>query len=148
MTRCDIEHSGMNHEVCLEMANSLHQLHSSSLGLPPASYVYSLAPCGDDVLSVISSDNSLRYFDRQTLQLLPDGVFSSIHLRGGDDSGVTCLCPVNSGNQNLLATCGRDGIARLWDLRERRRDAVARFSTGKPKILLRSGYQSVSPTFI
>ncbi|KAK2809255.1 hypothetical protein FQN50_003896 [Emmonsiellopsis sp. PD_5] len=103
----------------------LHQKSQSSLALAPGSYIYSLCQSGADALAAISSDNSLRCFDRQTLHLLPDGVFKDVHPgRGG---GVTCVREVHptvSGGKNLIATSGRDGTVKVWDTRNARRDAV------------------------
>ncbi|KAK2784918.1 hypothetical protein FQN53_008104 [Emmonsiellopsis sp. PD_33] len=103
----------------------LHQKSQSSLALAPGSYIYSLCQSGADALAAISSDNSLRLFDRQTLHLLPDGVFKDVHPgRGG---GVTCVREVHptvSGGKNLIATSGRDGTVKIWDTRNAKRDAV------------------------
>lgn len=115
------------------MANSLVQLHQSALGLSEGAYIYSLASCGDVALAAISSDNSLRCFDRRTLKLMPDGASGPIHVGQEDASGATCLCEVSSGNEAapLLATSGRDGSVKVWDIRTAKRGAVAEFSTGK-----------------
>ncbi|EEH15897.1 hypothetical protein PABG_05984 [Paracoccidioides brasiliensis Pb03] len=105
----------------------LHQKGQSSLSLPAGNYIYSLCQSGDDALVAISSDNSLRRFDRQTLNILPDGIFENIHPgRGG---GVTCVCEVHTtafGGKNLVATSGRDGTIKLWDVRDKRTDAAVK----------------------
>ncbi|KAK2805906.1 hypothetical protein FQN51_008680 [Onygenales sp. PD_10] len=110
----------------------LHQKSQSSLALAPGSYIYSLCQSGADALAAISSDNSLRLFDRQTLHLLPDGVFKDVHPgRGG---GVTCVREVHptvSGGKNLIATSGRDGTVKIWDTRNAKRDAVLTVTAGK-----------------
>lgn len=111
------------------MFNLLRQLQTPSLGLPSDAYIYSLSPCGNDALAVISSDNSLRCFDRRTLQLLPNGVKTSIHTGKKDDVGPTGLCPVSSGS-NVLATSGRDGMVKVWDARAQGEGPVSTFSTG------------------
>lgn len=98
------------------MANILRQLNSPDLGLPADAYIYSLSPCGDDALAVVSSDNSLRCFDRQTLQLLPNGVKASIHTGHKDEVGPTGLCQASDGS-HVLATSGRDGAVKVWDIR-------------------------------
>lgn len=125
----------------------LRQQHSSSLSLPSGNYIYSLARCGTtgDSLAAISSDDSLRIFDRQTLQLRGGG--------GGDcfannihKGGVTSLCDVGDGNggdeaggnnDNLLATGGRDGRVRLWDVR----------GEGKPVVEFQTGGRFISSFF-
>lgn len=112
-------------------SHHLRQQSSSSLSLPQGSYIYSLCRNGDGALAVISSDDSLRSFDRQTLQLLPDGVIADTH--SSSQGGVTCLCEVGAGNagrDGLMATAGRDGFVKLWDSRTARSDPVASFSTG------------------
>lgn len=110
----------------------LHQKSQSSLALPAGSYVYSLCQSGIDALAAISSDNSLRRFDRETLNVLPDGVFADIH--PGHGGGVTCVCEVDPSGvegKNMIATSGRDGTVKLWDVRNKRRDAVLTVTTGK-----------------
>ncbi|EEH09808.1 WD domain-containing protein [Histoplasma capsulatum G186AR] len=103
----------------------LHGKGQSSLSLPAGSYIYSLCQSGIDALAAISSDNSLRRFDRETLKVLPNGVFANIH--PGNSGGVTCVCevdPVVAEGKTLVATSGRDGTVKLWDSRDKRRDAV------------------------
>ncbi|PGH35339.1 hypothetical protein GX50_01803 [[Emmonsia] crescens] len=110
----------------------LHQKSQSSLALPAGSYVYSLCQSGIDALAAISSDNSLRRFDRETLNVLPDGVFADIH--PGHGGGVTCVCEVDPSGvegKNMIATSGRDGTVKLWDVRNKRRDAVLTVTTDK-----------------
>ncbi|KAL2370794.1 hypothetical protein RJ035_001439 [Blastomyces gilchristii] len=111
----------------------LHQTSQSSLSLPPGSYIYSLCQSGIDALAAISSDNSLRRFDRETLNVLPDGVFADIH-PGQDGGGVTCVCEVDPASvegKNIVATSGRDGTVKLWDVRGKRRDAVLTVTVDK-----------------
>ncbi|PGH04484.1 hypothetical protein GX51_03476 [Blastomyces parvus] len=111
----------------------LHQTSHSSLSLPPGSYIYSLCQSGIDALAAISSDNSLRRFDRETLNVLPDGVFANIH-PGQDGGGVTCVCEVDPASvegKNMVATAGRDGTVKLWDVREERRDAALAVTADK-----------------
>ncbi|OJD26146.1 hypothetical protein ACJ73_02473 [Blastomyces percursus] len=111
----------------------LHQTNQSSLSLPPGSYIYSLCQSGIDALAAISSDNSLRRFDRETLNVLPDGVFADIH-PGQDGGGVTCVCEVDPApveGKSMVATSGRDGTVKLWDVREKRRDAVLTVTADK-----------------
>ncbi|PGH28157.1 hypothetical protein AJ80_00047 [Polytolypa hystricis UAMH7299] len=105
----------------------LRQHHQSNLSLPSGSYIYNLCPTGGNAVAAISSDNSLRCFDRQTLTLLPNGVFEDIH------PGVTCLSEITGASgESLLATAGRDGTVKLWDLRGGKNAAAAMtFTTDK-----------------
>jgi WD40 repeat protein len=110
----------------------LFQRRQSSLSLPGGVYIYTLVQSGNDALAAISSDNSLRRFDRRTLQLLPDGVIEDTH--PAQRGGVACLCEVGVGNggaNDLLATAGGDGTVKLWDVRSGSRNRVVEFSTGK-----------------
>ncbi|KAF2399353.1 WD repeat protein [Trichodelitschia bisporula] len=106
-----------------------HQTASSDLHLPPDSYIYTFATTAPQVsprtdahsltptsrLAVISSDNSLRIFDPETLALRPDGVYANIH------TSVTCLTRFapTAADANIFLTAGRDGRVRGWDLRSR-----------------------------
>ncbi|KAL1387331.1 WD40-repeat-containing domain protein [Phyllosticta capitalensis] len=96
---------------------------ANDLGLPPDSYIYSLRAAGQDALAALSSDDSIRTFDRGSLKLLPDGVIQNAH------ASVTCLENWDD-EGNVLATCGRDGVVRFWDRRTRRE--VLRFEHSKP----------------
>ncbi|KAG5300613.1 WD domain-containing protein [Histoplasma ohiense] len=110
----------------------LHGKGQSSLSLPAGSYIYSLCQSGIDALAAISSDNSLRRFDRETLKVLPNGVFANIH--PGNGGGVTCVCevdPVVAEGKTLVATSGRDGTVKLWDARDKRRDEVLTATSAK-----------------
>lgn len=82
---------------------------TSSLSLPPDSYVYHIAQAGAG-LAAISSDDSLRIFDRSTLQLASGGIIEPAH------RGLTCLERV-AGDHHSIVTAGRDGFVRCWDLR-------------------------------
>ncbi|KAF3481290.1 WD domain-containing protein [Arthroderma uncinatum] len=105
----------------------LYSPSASSLSLPSESYIYSLCPSGASSLAAISSDNSLRRFDRNTLALLPDGVVKDTH-----PAGVSSLCTADG--DGLLATCGKDGTVKVWDGRSS--GAVAVFETEKGMPLL------------
>jgi WD repeat-containing protein 89 len=87
---------------------NFQQVASSSLSLPVQSYIYCLVPTSA-ALAAISSDDSLRVFDRQTLQLLFGGVIKT------RQEGITCLTRTND---DVLATAGRDGSVRTWDVRQ------------------------------
>ncbi|KAK7545035.1 WD domain protein [Phyllosticta citribraziliensis] len=98
-------------------------LATGDLDLPPDSYIYDLRPAGNAALAALSSDNSIRTFDRSSLKLLPDGLIQNAHdsvtsLENWDDEG------------NVLATSGRDGVVRFWDRRTRK--AVMQFVNPKP----------------
>jgi WD40 repeat protein len=103
----------------------LVQTLTSSLGLPPNSYIYkvlSTSPRQDplkynstDQLAAISSDDSLRFFDPATLQVLPDGIIENVN------KGITCLERVDDPESNLVATAGRDGMINFWDKRSRQK---------------------------
>jgi WD repeat-containing protein 89 len=95
---------------------------STSLNLPPDSYIYSFASLGKqttepasppDRLAVVSSDDSVRLFDSRTLRILPDGVFENVN------KSVTSIRPSAASDREctLFLTAGRDGVVRGWDLR-------------------------------
>ena len=81
----------------------------SSLTLPPHSYVYNIVPAGRHLVA-ISSDDSLRICDPETLQLSAHGVIDHIH------HGVTCFVSPSS-EPDTVFTVGRDGFVRCWDIR-------------------------------
>lgn len=84
----------------------------SSLSLPPDTYIFDItAVRGTSWLAAISSDDSLRVVDATTLRE------ASRPAKGfGVHTGVTCLRPIDDQAGKVL-TAGRDGLARLWDLR-------------------------------
>ena len=90
-------------------AGILAPLASSTLNLPPGSYIYSILE-RSGAYAVISSDDSLRLFNGATLRLQPGGVVERTH------AGVTAL-KAFYGEGNVWATAGRDGFVRCWDLR-------------------------------
>ena len=87
--------------VIMRLAQSVN---SSSLLLPEGTYIYKLEPIGPN-LAIISSDDSLRVLDPETLDL-------STTIKESHD-GVTCL----ASRDNILFTAGRDGHIRCWDCR-------------------------------
>jgi WD40 repeat protein len=101
----------------------LTQMLDSNLGLPPNSYTYkilSTAPRHDpftysqtDTLAIISSDDSLRFSDPATLNILPDGVIKNVN------RSVTCLERADDPASNIVVTAGRDGLINFWDKRSR-----------------------------
>jgi WD40 repeat protein len=96
---------------------------SSSVGLPPDSYMYkviSTAPRQDpltysklDQLAIISSDDSLRFLDPSSLAV--NGMVKNVNNK------VTCLERANDAPSNIVATAGRDGMIRFWDKRTRQK---------------------------
>lgn len=89
-----------------------HVLAGASLSLPPDSYIYTILETDDRAsnLAAISSDDSLRVFHPETLQLVSGGQFKKVH------EGVTCVRTLND-NGRTLATAGRDGLLHGWDER-------------------------------
>jgi WD40 repeat protein len=101
--------------------HTLQATASSSLSLPPGTYIYAIAATSPSSSSgtqhqqqfaAISSDDSLRLFDGHSLQ--PTSIVAA-----KSHDGVTALkeyggiAPAGF----LLATAGRDGAVRLWDAR-------------------------------
>lgn len=102
--------------------HTLQATASSSLSLPPGTYIYAIAATSPSSsgtqpqhqFAAISSDDSLRLFDGHSLQ--PTAVVTA-KSHGG---GVTALREYpgcNGAGVFLLATAGRDGAVRLWDVR-------------------------------
>ncbi|KAL9014180.1 MAG: hypothetical protein Q9173_001167 [Seirophora scorigena] len=81
---------------------------AASPPLEPDTYIYEVIPFGDWLVS-ISSDDSLRLIEPQTLQHLPG--CTSVH------DGVTCLKPIQ--DRGVL-TAGRNGVVKCTDLRTRK----------------------------
>ncbi|KAI4095143.1 MAG: hypothetical protein LQ344_001794 [Seirophora lacunosa] len=81
---------------------------AASPPLEPDTYIYEVIPFGDRLVS-ISSDDSLRLIEPQTLQHLPG--CTSVH------DGVTCLKPIQ--DRGVL-TAGRNGVVKCTDLRTRK----------------------------
>ena len=82
----------------------------TSAPLPPDTYVYKILAV-DGKLASISSDDSLRLIDLQTVRLDSDGTLDRIH------NGVTCLKTFQSLN---VLTAGRDGLLKSTDARTRK----------------------------
>lgn len=98
----------------------LSQLLSSTLGLPANSYIYTLVPTSRG-LAAISSDDSLRIFD-------PSSPSSQPFTWSNVNASVTCL---KHFNDNVVATAGRDGFVRFWDVRERSLRSTVTFAAGR-----------------
>lgn len=94
---------------------------TSSLSLPANSYIYRIVPVGSR-LAAISSDDSLRIIDPNTLQESSDGIVKDVH------AGVTCLETIDNDHNSIL-TAGRDATTRCWDLRSGKK--TAEFGDGK-----------------
>lgn len=88
----------------------------SSLSLPADSYVYKILQTKHQIgaLAAISSDDSLRIFDPEMLQLKAGGLFNKTH------EGITCLETFDA-DPHCVLTAGRDGAGRCWDLRSGRK---------------------------
>ncbi|MCJ1428309.1 WD repeat-containing protein 89 [Sticta canariensis] len=87
----------------------------SSLSLPADSYIYKLIHTSQNAaLAAISSDDSLRIFDPEQLQLQAGGIFHKTH------EGVTCLETFDA-DPHCVLTAGRDAAGRCWDLRSERK---------------------------
>lgn len=71
-------------------------------------YIYALAPATSTILAGTCSDDSLRLFSAATLAATGCVV-------GAHHGGVTGLVRVG---ENVLATAGRDGCVRVWDVRD------------------------------
>lgn len=101
---------------------------SSSLFLPPESYIYRLQPVNNAgaLIAAISSDDSLRLFDLERLGAIEStAVDCAAHNALKDiHKGVTCLEAFGPQQEYCVLTAGRDGAVRGWDLR-----------SGKKKIL-------------
>ncbi|MCJ1265219.1 hypothetical protein MMC22_005094 [Lobaria immixta] len=86
-------------------------LSESSLSLPANSYIYRILHTNQNTaLAAISSDDSLRIFDPEKLQLEAGGIFNKTH------EGVTCLETFDA-DPHCVLTAGRDAAGRCWDLR-------------------------------
>lgn len=106
--------------------HNLKATAASALSLPADSYIYSIAASAPGSFSAISSDDSLRVFDAADL-----GRVSLVAAKTHGGGGVTSLKSYGAGDQPLLATGGRDGKVKLWDLRNATGSAVVEMQTGQ-----------------
>ncbi|KAJ5914999.1 hypothetical protein N7504_003882 [Penicillium tannophilum] len=90
---------------------TLKETASSSLSLPADNYIYSLVPSAAGTFATISSDDSLRVFDAANLDRV------AVVSPKAHDGGVTSLRSYAAGESQLLATGGREGRVKLWDVR-------------------------------
>lgn len=103
--------------------HTLKATAASSLGLPAENYIYSIAASAPGSFAAISSDDSLRVFDAADLNCV------SVISPKTHDKGVTSLRSYAAGESQLLATGGREGTVKLWDVRAGR--AVVEMETGE-----------------
>ncbi|PYH85177.1 WD40 repeat-like protein [Aspergillus uvarum CBS 121591] len=96
--------------------HTLQATASSSLSLAEGHYIYSIAAAGPGTFAVISSDDSLRVFSA-------DGLSHASIVTPSAHEVVTSLRTYDAGQQ-LLATAGRDGKVKVWDLRSGKKPAV------------------------
>lgn len=101
--------------------HTLQTTAASSLALPPENYIYAITPCARS-FAAISSDDSLRTFDAASIN------HGSVVAHKAHD-GVTALRTYAAGDSQLLATGGRDGKVKLWDVRAGH--AVVEVETGE-----------------
>lgn len=103
--------------------HTLKATAASSLSLPAESYIYSIAASTPGSFAAISSDDSLRVFDAANLDRV------SVISPKTHDAGVTSLQSYAAGESPLLATGGREGKVKLWDVRAG--NAVLEVETGE-----------------
>lgn len=84
---------------------------ASTLSLPSENYIYSITASAPGSFAAISSDDSLRVFDATNIDRV------SVVSQKAHDGGVTSLRSYPTGDSQLLATGGREGTAKLWDVR-------------------------------
>ncbi|GMF71195.1 unnamed protein product [Aspergillus oryzae] len=108
--------------------HTLKATASSSLSLAQDNYIYSIASSSPGSFAAIASDDSLRVFDAASL--------SHVSVVAADaHKGVTSLKSYDAGQQ-LLATGGRDGKVKLWDLRNGKRSAVLQYHPTRNNVVL------------
>ncbi|EYE99034.1 WD repeat protein [Aspergillus ruber CBS 135680] len=108
--------------------HTLNAAASSSLSLPAENYIYTItAASPGSTFAAISSDDSLRVFDAANIRRV------SVIAPTTHADGVTALEPYGQRQgQQLLVTGGRDGKAKVWDLRSGKGNAVVEMETDKP----------------
>lgn len=104
--------------------HTLKAVASSTLSLPADNYIYSIVPSAPGTFAAISSDDSLRVFDAADLDR-GSVVSPATH------KGVTALRSFAMGESHLLATGGRDGKVKVWDVRAGNGSPVVEMETGE-----------------
>jgi hypothetical protein len=104
--------------------HTLKAVASSTLSLPADNYIYSIVPSAPGTFAAISSDDSLRVFEAADLDR-GSVVSPATH------KGVTALQSFGLGESHLLATGGRDGKVKVWDVRAGNGSPVVEMETGE-----------------
>ena len=105
--------------------HTLKAVASSTLSLPADNYIYSIVPSAPGTFAAISSDDSLRMFDAADLDR------GSVVSTASHNGGVTALRSFALGESHLLATGGRDGKVKVWDVRAGNGNPVVEMETGE-----------------
>lgn len=105
--------------------HTLKAVASSTLSLPADNYIYSIVPSAPGTFAAISSDDSLRMFDAADLDR------GSVVSTASHSGGVTALRSFAMGESHLLATGGRDGKVKVWDVRAGNGSPVVEMETGE-----------------
>lgn len=120
--------------------HTLKATAASSLGLPAENYIYSIAASAPGTFAAISSDDSLRAFDAADLDRV-SVISPKTHAKG-----VTSLRNYATGESQLLATGGREGTVKLWDVRAG--NAVVEMETGESVLCFLVRYGPTFPCLI
>lgn len=115
---------------------TLQATAASTLSLPADNYIYSIAASAQASFAAISSDDSLRVFDAASLDHV------SVISHKTHTGGVTSLRSYPAGDSQLLATGGREGTVKLWDVRSG--NAVLEMEMRKFSFTLLSWFMSSS----
>ncbi|KAK6539413.1 hypothetical protein TWF694_009638 [Orbilia ellipsospora] len=104
---------------------------SSTINSPSGTYHYTLSRLSSH-LATISSDDRIRILDPSNLSVVTTSP-SPVHNDVDNNGGVTCLKSLDENEPNILFTAGRDGTARLWDVRVGFETAVRSFKKGSSR---------------
>jgi len=94
---------------------------SSTIGAPQGTYHYDIVSPEPGSLAITSSDDSLRIVDSGNLSVIRE--FKNTH-----KDGVTSLKIVEP---FFVATAGRDGTTKIWDVRSADGKEVVKLGKGK-----------------